>query len=147
MPTALANIEELLYRGILLEKGENESTGGRRAKVFGIKNDAWYGLGIQITKRHVRFALVDLAGQVIRYKRLVHPYKDESSWYRSLGTQLSEFVKEADFEAKLILGAGISFPGIIDQEKNMILHSHVFNLKNVSLDRFYKYIQIGRAHV
>ena len=32
MPTALANIEELLTNGILAEIGENASTGGRRAK-------------------------------------------------------------------------------------------------------------------
>lgn len=140
MPTALANIEELLTNGILAEIGENASTGGRRAKLFGLRNEGWYGLGIQITRRHVRFALTDLAGQVLQYERIRHPYQDTSSWYRDLGTHLEEFAEKLDVDPSRILGAGISFPGIIDRENNMILHSHVFDLKNVSLDRFYRCI-------
>ena len=33
-PTALGNIEKLLSGGILVEVGENASTGGRKAKLF-----------------------------------------------------------------------------------------------------------------
>lgn len=140
MPTALGNIEELLTGGILEETGEKESTGGRRAKLFSLYNDGWYGLGIQISRRHVRFALTNLSGTVLQYERISHPFSDLPSWYRTLGAQLSEFIGKADVEESHILGVGISFPGIIDQENDMILHSHVFDMKNVSLDRFYKYI-------
>ncbi len=140
MPTALGNIEKLLSEGILVEVGENASTGGRKAKLFSLQTEGWYGLGIQISRRHVRFALTNLAGDVIQYERISHPFKDQPSWYRILGAKLSDFIGKTDIEESRILGAGISFPGIIDRENDMILHSHVFEMENVSLDRFYKCI-------
>ena len=140
MPTTLTAIEELLCGGVIEEVGENASTGGRRAKLFGLKKDGRYGIGIQITRRHVRLALTDLSGEVKEYTRLTHPYSDTPSWYRDLGNRLTEFIKNTEIDPANILGAGLSFPGIIDQDHDVILHSHVFDLQNVSLDRFYRCI-------
>ena len=140
MPTVLSAIDDLLSRGILEETGENASTGGRRAKVFSLKKEGWYGLGIQITRKHVRLALAHPGGQVDYYERFSHPFRDIPSWYRTLGEIIADFVMRAQIDEKSILGAGLSFPGIIDQENDMILHSHVFHIQNVSLDRFYKCI-------
>ena len=140
MPTALAAIEELLSRNVIEEVGEQASTGGRRAKVFSLKKEGRYGIGIQITRKHVRFALTDLAGKVSDFKKITHPFEDRPDWYRTLGASLLDFILQTGIDERKIVGVGISFPGIIDQENQMILHSHVFSLKNVSLDRFYKCI-------
>ncbi|MBQ9156061.1 MAG: ROK family protein [Eubacterium sp.] len=140
MPTALHCIEELLTKDIIVECGENASTGGRRAKVFSLNREAAYGIGIQVTRRHVRFALTDLAGQVQRTQKLAHPFADEMEWYRQLGMDLDDFIRSSAVDAVKILGAGLSFPGIIDQETHRILHSHVFDISNISLDRFRKCI-------
>ena len=140
MPTALGIIEDLISRGVIEEAGENASTGGRRAKLFKIREETAYGIGIQITRQHVRFALVNLAGEVKEYERFRHPFRDETLWYRTMGERLKAFLDGTGMDQKQILGAGISFPGIIDKDADMILHSHVFDLRNVSLDRFHRYI-------
>ena len=140
MPTVLSAIDDLLSRRILEETGEKASTGGRRAKVFDLRKEGRYGLGIQITRRHVRLALANLGGQVEQYQRFSHPFEDTPAWYRTLGEMISDFVIQSHVDAEGILGAGLSFPGIIDQENDMILHSHVFHIQNVSLDRFYRCI-------
>lgn len=140
MPTVLSAIDDLLSRKILEEAGENASTGGRRAKVFDLRKDGWYGLGIQITRKHVRLGLANLGGQVVHYERFSHPFEDAPAWYRTLGEKIEDFVSQSHVDRDGILGAGLSFPGIIDQENDMILHSHVFHIQNVSLDRFYKCI-------
>ena len=36
MPTVLSNINDLIAKGIIIETGEYESTGGRKAKSIGI---------------------------------------------------------------------------------------------------------------
>ena len=36
MPTVLSNVSELMDRGIIEEKGELESTGGRKARQIGL---------------------------------------------------------------------------------------------------------------
>ncbi len=140
MPTALGIIEDLISRGVIEEAGENASTGGRRAKLFAVREEAAFGIGIQITRQHVRFALVSPGGEVKEYERFRHPFRDETLWYRTLGERLAAFVEGSGLDERLILGAGVSFPGIIDQEADVILHSHVFDLRHVSLDRFHRYI-------
>ena len=40
MPTVLSNVKDLLEKGIIIETGEYESTGGRKAKSIGI-NMQW----------------------------------------------------------------------------------------------------------
>ena len=140
MPTALAAIEELLSRDVITEVGEQASTGGRRAKVFSLQKEGRYGIGIQITRKHVRFALTNLAGQVSDFQKITHPFADRPDWYRTLGARLLDFILAAGIDERKVIGAGLSFPGIIDHDSRMILHSHVFSLRNVSLDRFYKCI-------
>ena len=122
MPTALGIIEDLISRGVIEEAGENASTGGRRAKLFAVREEAAFGIGIQITRQHVRFALVSPGGEVKEYERFRHPFRDETLWYRTLGERLAAFVEGSGLDERLILGAGVSFPGIIDQEADVILH-------------------------
>ncbi len=140
MPTVLHSIEDLQKAGILKEAGEQASTGGRRAKVLVLDGSCGYGVGIQIARRFVEFALTDMTGQVLARRQLDHPFRDQAAWYRKLGALLLDFITKEQVDGRKIIGVGISFPGIIDQENHMLLHSHVFDLKNVSLDRFYRCI-------
>ncbi len=142
MPTTLQNVEKLLARGLIEEAGESASTGGRRAKVFRLSGKSELGIGIQVTRRHLRLALVNLFGEVLAVRKEVHPFCDEPSWYRELKEMIEHFLEEAGDDRDKIVGAGLSFPGIIDQDNNLILHSHVFNLTNVSLDRFIKAVPL-----
>lgn len=140
MPTVLHCIEELKEAGILTETGKQASTGGRRAGVLSLDLSCGFGIGIQIARRFVEFALTDMTGRILCTKQLAHSFKDQTAWYRKLGALLLDFLTEEKVDGRKIIGVGISFPGIIDQEGQMILHSHVFHLTNISLDRFYRYI-------
>lgn len=60
MPTVLSNVNELLASGIVVEMGEYESTGGRKAKMISINPAYRYAVGIRITAKHVGFVLVNL---------------------------------------------------------------------------------------
>ena len=57
MPTVLSNVNELLASGIVVEMGEYESTGGRKAKMISINPAYRYAVGIRITAKHVGFVL------------------------------------------------------------------------------------------
>ena len=136
MPTTLQCVDKLLTSGIIEESGENASTGGRRAKLLSLKKDSRYCMGIQITRRHVRLAHTNLLGEILTMKKIRLPFCDEPEWYREFGDLCRSFLDDLSVDPSKFLGAGLSFPGIIDQEKGMILHSHVFGLYQVSLDRF-----------
>ena len=49
MPTVLSNVNELIDRNMVIEIGEYESTGGRKAKRIGINPAYKYAVGVVIT--------------------------------------------------------------------------------------------------
>lgn len=140
MPTVLNMTESLLNIGLLEECGVNESTGGRRAKILTLKKDLMYGIGIRIARKYVEMLITDLLGNVIASKRFPFVYEDKIEWYRTLGVALLDFLDEYKIKGDKVVGVGISIPGIISESENQLIRSHVFDMRNVSLDRFYKNI-------
>lgn len=136
MPTALQNINELLEYGILEECGSLESTGGRKAKKLCLRRDAGYGIGIDVALRQVELVVTDLLGEIIAQESLPQPFHDTPDWYQALSVFLTRFLQEKGIAAETVLCAGLSFPGIVDSESQEIVHSHIFGLQHVSLDRF-----------
>ncbi len=140
MPTTLQNINELLEVGILEECGTSESTGGRKAKKIRLRPDAGLGVGIDVALHHIELVVTDLRGTVLAQQRLPLQFRDTPTWYQSLGTALEHFLQANQINTQLILSAGISFPGIVDNESEVLLHSHIFSLKHIRLDRFHRTI-------
>lgn len=136
MPTTLQNINDLIERGILQECGELESTGGRKAKRIGLCREAGLAVGIDAALHHVELVLTDLTGEVRERTVLSHPFRDQPEWYRTLGNELEWFLTACGVDPARVLAAGLSFPGIIDDGAQEIVHSHIFGLQHVSLDRF-----------
>ena len=106
MPTVLSNVKDLLEKGIIIETGEYESTGGRKAKSIGINPSYRYAMGIVITANHLGMA--DYAAKFL------------------------DHMNDAEQKEKL-LGVGISIPGIINQEQKLVIKSHALKLENYSL--------------
>ena len=52
LPTATQITKELIAEGLLEEKGELQSTGGRRAKALSAVINAKLAVGLDITKKH-----------------------------------------------------------------------------------------------
>lgn len=139
MPTTLQNVNEMLEKGILEEGGATESTGGRRAMKIQVNRKAAYFVGIDITTNSVKFASIDLNGEVIGSRVIPIAFRDEPEVYEKIGSELDDFLKRGRIKSKVV-GVGISFPGIIDMREGRIMRSHIFNLEYVSLDRFCKAI-------
>ena len=136
MPTTLQNTNELLEYGLLKECGAMESTGGRRARKLALDENIALGLGIDIELKHVELVITNLRGKVMVQGELPLQFRDETAWYQAFQAGLEGFLQEHEVERHRILGAGLSFPGIIDGESETILRSHIFGLEHVSLDRF-----------
>lgn len=145
MPTALQVVNELLDEEILIEAGSLQSTGGRKAKSLMLNVNAAYIIGINIGLHHVSFVILNYGGEIVQDFRFQTIFKDEVSWYEGLQDTVYSFLEEYGISMEKILCVGISFPGIIDEEGGWILHSHVFNLHNVSLDRFRKMFPVPVA--
>ncbi len=133
MPTVLQNVKELLERGIIVESGEYESTGGRKAKALSVNAGLKYAAGIDITANHISYVVIDLTGELVEKERIRAVFENSLEYNEKVHQGFLEFVQRAGIEAKRILGVGISLPGIIDKEHETLIISHILRLKNVSL--------------
>lgn len=142
LPTATQITKELVEQGLVEEKGEMDSTGGRRAKALSAVVNAKLAVGLDITKNHITLALTNISGELIKYVRIYLPYMPEESYYCKVNEKLESFLDESGAKRDKLLGVGISFPGIIDQDRKLITYSHVLGVKAVplaSVSRFFSF--------
>lgn len=142
LPTVTQITKELVERGFIEETGELQSTGGRRAKALSAAVHVKQALGLDITKNHISFVLTNLTGEILKHVRIFLPYTHEEAYYRRVNDELESFLEESNADRKRILGIGISFPGIIDLDRQLITYSHILGVKMLSFDsvsRFFDY--------
>lgn len=142
LPTVTQNTKELIERGLIEETGELESTGGRRAKALSVAANARLAAGLDITKNHIGLLLTNLTGEILRYNRYFLPFENEDSYYLTVNEKLEEFLDDALTDREKILGIGISFPGIVDLDSEMIIYSHILGVESMPfafVSRFFKY--------
>ena len=131
LPTVTQNTKELIGRGLVEETGELESTGGRRAKGLTVAANAKLAVGLDITKNHIGLILTNLTGEILRYNRIFLPFSDGEDYYLTVNDRLEEFLDEASADREKLLGLGISFPGIVDLDRELIVHSHILGVDSV----------------
>lgn len=134
LPTVTQITKELIERGFIEETGELQSTGGRRAKALSVVVNVKQAVGLDITKNHISFVLTNLTGEILKHVRIFLPFAHEAAYYRRVNEELECFLEESNVDRKRILGIGISFPGIIDLDRQLITYSHILGLKMISFD-------------
>lgn len=132
MPTVLSNINELMEKNLIVEIGEMESTGGRKARRISLNENYYYAVGVNITAHHIGMVLINLGGTIVRQQRLRFDFRPDVSYCRELAEKIEDFYKEEGVDDK-ILGIGVSLPGIVDKREPVLTKSHALNLENYSL--------------
>ncbi len=142
LPTATQITKELIGRGLVEEKGEMGSTGGRRAKAMAVSQNAGKAVGLDITKNHISLILTDLTGSSLKYERIFLPYAAEDAYYPEVSQKLEHFLEDSGCSKEGVLGIGISFPGIIDPDDQRVADSHVLGVHDLpfsAVSRFFSY--------
>ena len=134
MPTVINNVNELISQNIIVEIGEYESTGGRKAKSIGINKNFFHAVGMVITANHLEMVLVNLGNEIEKIKRVRLRFSTDFSYCTEIKKCVEEFLEECG-QTRLsdLLGIGISIPGIIDQKEHIVLKSHALQVENYSL--------------
>ena len=132
MPTVLANVNDLLEKGVLEETGEYASTGGRKAKSIGINKSYCHAMGILITANHIEMVLVNLGDEIIKKDRIRFKFTAELSYCTEVAQKVKTFL-EGELAKDTLLGIGVAIPGIIDQKERIVLKSHALGIENYSL--------------
>ena len=147
MPTVLTNTKELLDDGFIEEVGFYSSTGGRRAKILAPKKDAFYTIGVNISRNHIGIALVNFCGELKNWRRISYPYIDEENYYETLSDFIEDFIEGNNIQKEKIIGVGYSVPSIIDPEEKVMIKSHVLGLRDILCLRFSKKIPYDSSFI
>lgn len=132
MPTVLTNVNELIDKNLIIEKGEYESTGGRKAKSIGINKNFCHAVGMMITANHVEMVLLNLGGDIEKIERIRLKFSSDIEYCAKVKACVEQFLNENCREEHL-LGIGVAIPGIIDQKEQLVLKSHALKIENYSL--------------
>lgn len=141
-PTVLTIVNELKEAGLVEEAGEQKSTGGRKAKTIAAIKDDRYAIGLDITKNHVGLVYTDLSRQVLKHERLQKPFENTQKYFQEVSRLIREFVRENQIPEEKLVGIGVSVPGIVDEDREIITNSHALGLSYVSCEgwkRFFPY--------
>lgn len=132
MPTVLSSVNDLMEAGLLQKTGEFESTGGRKAKSLGINGSYCTAMGMMITANHLEMILVDMSFAIRKMVRVRLRFSPDAMYCQQVAEQVRAFLKDCDKE-KPPIGIGLAVPGIVDQERKMIVKSHALGVENYSL--------------
>lgn len=140
MPTVLQAVKKFVDQGIVCEIGVDRSTVGRKAKLLSLSEEWKYALGIDITKNHIGLVLLDMKKQVVKNVRRRKVFCNSLDYCREIAEQLELFIKETQIDRGKILGVGMSLPGIVNRDEQLLLRSHILQVENLSLKKYGNYI-------
>ncbi|MFN5931264.1 MAG: winged helix-turn-helix transcriptional regulator, partial [Sphingobacteriales bacterium] len=78
VPKTTSLINELIEDGLLHDYGKVESTGGRKASLYGLVPDACYFLGVDVKKYYVNIGLMNFKKQLVAQKNRI-PFRLENT--------------------------------------------------------------------
>lgn len=118
MPTLYQNLNELMALGLVRYSGEEQSTGGRKARGLEIVPDARIAAGISVTEHHLRLVAVDLRLKELAYEQVAYDPTGQSA---SPAELLEAFVRKAGLEGAPLLGVGITVPGLLSEDRQALV--------------------------
>lgn len=144
-PTVIQSVKDLMERGFVVEVGEYNSTGGRKAKILGVAKGLYFSVGAEITKHSLQLVLVDMNHDVVDSQRFRYPFEDTTAYYTGIGERVCAFLENNGISKEhgntdRILGVGFSLPGLISKE-GIIQRSLILNISSaISTTRITQYI-------
>lgn len=117
VPKITSLVNELTEDGLIKDNGKFDSTGGRRASVYGLVSDACFFVGVDVKRNYVNLGLLDFKKHLITSKEKVS-FKLENTpeSFQALLLIIKTFIKELNqaFVEDKILGLALNLSGRIN---------------------------------
>ena len=135
LPTVNQNLKMLMEDGLIEYVGNFTSTGGRRAQAITINNNARKAISVNIKADYINVDVVGLKGQIIYSMAVKAHFSKSSAYIEKLTDAVRHAVDYVGADADDILGVGITVPGILDDEKQILISAPPLKAKNCDFTR------------
>lgn len=123
VPKTTTLITSLAEDGFICDEGKLDSTGGRKASIFGLTADACHFVGVGISRYHIDFGVMDFKrGIKIPFQQVAYKFENSKESLNTLIEAIKEFLKSIEQEKLNIAGLGISMPGRINPKNGKSLN-------------------------
>lgn len=126
-------INEFIEKELVIEKGFDVSTGGRRPTLVELNSKFGYIIGVGLTALNIVGILVDSKMQVICEVKKERPVENSEAVIDKLVETVEEVLSKSKVDASKIKGLGIGIPGVIDEEGQTIRWLGSMGLSMVSI--------------
>lgn len=140
LTTIKYNLKLLEEEGLIVKNGFYESTGGRKAHVIEINKEARLSIGIEILKNKIMIVCVNLYGEVMHHCQINAIFISSLDYCQYVGQCLNDFIQEHHIDKEKILGVSITLQGILSQDGQHIIYSHLLNHTQLTLNDFQQFI-------
>ncbi|HAK10872.1 MAG TPA: ROK family transcriptional regulator [Chitinophagaceae bacterium] len=116
VPKTTSLVNELIEDGLISDYGKIDSTGGRKASMYGLVPEACFFLGVDVKKYYVNIGLMNFKKQLVTQKNRI-PFRLENTpeSLSQLIQLIQGFIKEAPVKKDKVLSMGINLSGRINQ--------------------------------
>ena len=135
LPTVNQNLKMLMEDGLIEYVGNFTSTGGRRAQAITIDNNARKAISVNIKADYINVDVVGLKGQIIYSMDVKAHFSKSSAYIEKLTDAVRHAADYVGADADDILGVGITVPGILDDEKQILISAPPLKAKNYDFTR------------
>lgn len=127
LPTVTQNLNKLRRLGFIYNAGSFESTGGRKPTILRCVPNARCAMGIDITRNHLSFVLIDLDLNIIENKRIRVMYEETAEYFQTIKAEADGIIQRNRIEREKLLGVGISMPVLIGANQKSITYATVIH--------------------
>jgi len=114
-PKITSLLNELMEEGLITDMGKVDSTGGRRANIYGLLNTACYFIGVDVKRYYVNIGMIDFKKHIITTEQKIeYPLENTQKSLNALIDIINKFIKETGLPKEKILGMGINLSGRIN---------------------------------
>ena len=131
-PATVTSISgDFIREGIIHEIGSDENpeetSPGRKKILLDLVPDRVYSMGVEFTKRHVRFLICDLRGNSVFQTSGLLEREVKENITEFLINKITEILHSLPEITKSLIGIGVAVPGHIDiQQNKVIINSSTF---------------------
>ena len=133
LPTVNQNLKMLIEENLIEYVGNFTSTGGRRAQAITVNNNARKALSVNIKADYMYVDVVGLKGQIIYSMTVKAHFSKTNAYIEKLADAVKHAAAYACTDSTEILGVGITIPGILDEDKQVLISAPPLKAKNYNL--------------
>src|SRR3989338_7630080 len=113
-------VNDFVEKGLIIEKGLDASSGGRRPTMIELNPKAYYVIGIDLAVNKIIGVLTDLDAKVLAKEKLARPKDNAEAVVNAMVDIVGRLIKSPDIDSKKINGVCVGASGVIDREAGTV---------------------------